>query len=112
MALPTTITGISTAVACAGPFKSSGGNYYFFGVNSTNSDKIDALKASDPTSSFSVAGTSPTPISTVAVQWITAVQVSDVIHLACAINAGGTSASCNFAYYTFDMSTDTWSSKE
>ncbi len=53
MALPVTITGISTAVGCVGPFQSSGGNYYFFGLDSTNANTVQAFKATDPTSSFS-----------------------------------------------------------
>ena len=45
MALPVTITGISTAVAPVGPFKSSGGGYYFFGRDGTTATTLQAYKA-------------------------------------------------------------------
>jgi hypothetical protein len=45
MALPVTITGISTAVAPVGPFKATNGNYYFFGRDGTTATTLQAYKA-------------------------------------------------------------------
>jgi hypothetical protein len=45
MALPVTITGISTAVAPVGPFKSTGGAYYFFGRDGTTATTLQAYKS-------------------------------------------------------------------
>jgi hypothetical protein len=44
MALPVTITGISTAVAPVGPFKATNGNYYFFGRDGTTATTLQAYK--------------------------------------------------------------------
>jgi len=48
VALPTIISGISTAVAPVGPFKSSGGNYYFFGRDGTTATTLQAYKSIAP----------------------------------------------------------------
>jgi len=45
MALPVAISGISTAVAPVGPFKSSGGAYYFFGRDGTTATTLQSYKA-------------------------------------------------------------------
>src|SRR5689334_5826984 len=107
MALPTTITGISTAVACVGPFISSGGNVYFFGKDGTTATTLNCMKATDPTSSFSSIATK-TGFST-AVQALAGYQVSDVIHL---IVIDGATTSVNAKYQTFDMSSDTFVTAE
>lgn len=104
MALPTTITGISTAVACVGPFKSSGGNFYFIGRDSGDSTQIQCQKATDPTSSFSAVGTDQSPGVTVAA--LAAYQVSDVIHVVS--GADGGLGNARFDYYTFNMASDAW----
>lgn len=107
MALPTTISGISTAVACVGPFKSSAGNYYFIGVSSSTTTKLQAQKATDPTSSFSAVGTDPTGSSSVAIAAVAAYQVSDVVHVVSC--GGGSSLTSEYRYHTFDMASDAWS---
>lgn len=107
MALPTTITGISTAISCVGPYKSSAGNVYFFGRDGTTATTLQAFKATDPTSSFASIDTE-TGFST-AVQHISGYQVGDVIHL-CVID--GATTSVNAKYQTFDMSSDTFVTAE
>ncbi len=107
MALPTTITGIATDVACVGPFISSGGNVYFFGKDSSTATTLQAFKATDPTTSFSSIATK-TGFST-AVQALSGFQVADVIHL-CVID--GATTSVNAKYQTFDMSSDTFVTAE
>lgn len=107
MALPVTISGISTAVACVGPFKSSGGNYYFFGRDGTTATTLQAFKATDPSSSWSSV-TSNTGFTTT-INSISGYQQSDVIHLA-VMDGSGTSV--NLKYRTFDMSSDSFVTSE
>lgn len=107
MALPVTITGISTAVLTAGPFKSSGGNFYFFGRDNTTATTLQAYKATDPTSSWSSIATNTG--FTTAVQFIAGVQDSDVIHLAV---IDGSGSSVNLKYRTFNMATDAFVTSE
>jgi hypothetical protein len=57
MALPVTITGISTAVAPVGPFKSTNGNYYFFGLDGTTATTLQAYKAGAGATIYSIATT-------------------------------------------------------
>lgn len=106
MALPTTITGIGTDVSCAGPFKSSGGNIYFVGKESSGLRRLIAMKATDPTSSFSAVGSDPNYTGNIPVKHIAAFQVSDVIHIV-ASASGGTTTN-EYRYFTFDMSSDSW----
>jgi hypothetical protein len=107
MALPTTITGLSTTVATVGPFKSSGGNFYIIGVNSSDATKAQAQKASDPTSSFSAVGTDT--VTGASQLYLAACQVSDTVHV---LIAHGASSSRNYRYVAFDMSTDSWGTGE
>lgn len=101
MALPVTITGISTVVACVGAYKSSGGNYYFFGRDSSGSATLQAFKATDPTSAWaSVASTSLTNNILGSVSY----QVGDVIHLFAATPP----STQTYRYTQFNMSTETF----
>lgn len=104
MALPLSLSGLTVTIGVCGPFKSSGGNYYIVGRSSAATTKLQAQKASDPTSSFSAVGTDPSPGASVTV-FLGAIQSSDKILIVALSNNGG-----NSVYYEFDMSTDTWSS--
>lgn len=101
MALPTTITGIDTAVACVGPYISSGGNVYFFGRDGTTATTLQAYKATDPTSSFSSVDTETGFGSTI--RQIAGYQVGDKIHLVVGQHDGSVA---DYAYINFDMSSD------
>jgi len=103
MALPTTITGISTLVSCVGPFISSGGNVYFFGVDGTTATTLQAFKATDPTSSFASIATQGQGQN---IQGIAGYQVSDVIYLAMSMGTGTSDTTINIIYATFNMATD------
>jgi len=63
MALPLTITGISTAVAPAGPFRSSAGGYYFFGRDSTTATTLQAYQSGKTVAQVSIvpANSASTP---------------------------------------------------
>lgn len=101
MALPTTISNLAVDPAVLGPFKSSAGNFYVFGKDSANGTVLRAMKATDPTSSFSSIATK-TGFST-AILTMRAVRVSDVIHI---ILMDGTATSTNLKYQTFNMAND------
>lgn len=108
MALPVTITGIATAVATCGPFKSSGGNYYFIGRDGTTNSTLQAYKATDPTSSFSSAASKTgwgTNVLNIAV-----CRDGDILHVVTGNNPS--SARSDYTYCQFDMSTDTWGTQE
>lgn len=107
MALPVTITGITATIPVAGPFKSSGGNFYFIGVSSADATKIRAYKATDPTSSWSNVGTDPAITNAVSVNWVSVWQDGDTLHVATA-STPSTSTNSDYYYKTFDMSSDAW----
>lgn len=110
MALPVTISGIDTAVACAGPFKSSGGNFYFFGRSSSSAPTLVAMKATDPTSSFSSVDTEVMGGGG-SILAIAAFQDGDTIHIAVALESSVTT-NTEYCYTTFDCSTDTIAADE
>lgn len=101
MALPTTLSGLKTppTAPVLGPFQSSGGNYYVIGRDSTNANFFLALKASDPTSSFSSAGTFGS--TNVPYSYDSAFQSGNVIYIV--------SSGSPVYFTTFTMDTDTWS---
>lgn len=112
MALPTTIGGISLladnpGAAPVGPFKSSAGNYYVIGESGAASTHIRAIKASDPTTSFSAVGTDITALTN-SLAFLSAFQVGDVIHVA----ANDSGSTTTIDYVTFNMATDTWGTVE
>ena len=101
MALPVTISGLVHAtgsITVSRPFISSGGNVYVIGRESTT---LGAYKATDPTSSFSAVGTSP---SLTNINNLNAVQVGDVLHVVTA--SASASTSVDYKYHTFNMATD------
>lgn len=83
--------------------------YYFIGQSSSDNTKIQCQKATDPTSSFSSIATY-TSFSTNNVEFISAFQVGDVIHLVASGEAVTTSV--QYRYFTFDMSSDTFVTNE
>lgn len=103
MALPVTISGISTAVPCAGPFKSSGGNFYFVGRDGTTGGTLQVFKATDPSSSWSSIASSNLGVQSF--QHISACQNGDVIHIA-AVDDVNSATNAGVTYYTFNMATD------
>lgn len=110
MALPVTISDVSfpSENYYIGPFLSSAGNVYVI-PRRASTGRIEAQKATDPTSSFSIvsAGTGPlVQAGTLTSAWC--YQVVDVIHLAF-LDFG---ASSSLSYCNFDMSTDTWTAEE
>jgi hypothetical protein len=106
MALPTAITGFSTAANShqnkTQPFISSGGNVYIFGKTTTTTN-LAAFKATDPETSFSAVGTDVTVGGTIL--WVDAFQVDDVIHV---VTTSGSSGDLDYDYHTFNMATDAW----
>lgn len=76
--------------------------FYFFGLNSTTNSRIDAMKATDPTSSWSsVANT--TFNSSGQKQWLSGYQAGNVIHL---ITVDGIAGTQQHKYQQFNMATD------
>jgi hypothetical protein len=114
MALPVSLSGLATTEqSClVGPFKSSGGNYYFIGKGTANLITLRAFKATDPTSAFSNVGTDfsvtgePTP--DVGIEQVSAWQDGDTIHVATAAESTVGSSDTDYAYHTFSMSSDSW----
>jgi hypothetical protein len=104
MALPLGISGISTAVACVGPYKSSGGNYYFFGRDNTTATTLQAYKSTAPDIVWSSISTKTG--FTTAILVLAGYQVADVIHLL--VLDGTMSTSVATKYVSFDMATDTF----
>ena len=112
MALPTTISGIGFHQP---PYRSgklvfisSTGNVYIIGLDSTNSYIVRAMKATDPTSSFSEVDSANRPVTTsptVGVAAIDVYQVGDVLHI---VTQGSSSPSLALFYHTFNMATDSW----
>jgi hypothetical protein len=108
MALPVTVGNLSTAIAPVGPFRSSSGNFYIFGRDATTATTLQAIKATDPTSSFSSVSTKTG--FTTAILEVGAYQVADVIHFV--VTDGTLASSLNRKYQTFDMSSDTFVTAE
>lgn len=105
MALPVTLSNLTAGTLSAvGPFRSSAGNYYVFGRSTADTTKIQAQKATDPTSSFSAVGTDDTfGQATGARTWLAGWQDGDTVHLVVGITSNST-----FRYNSFSMATDAW----
>jgi hypothetical protein len=104
MALPVTITGINLTVAPAGPFRSSAGNFYFFGRDGTTATTLQAFKATDPTTSWASVATKTG--FTTAILNLASYRVADVIHLL--VQDGTASTSQATKYVSFNMANDTF----
>jgi len=105
MALPVTITGISTAVAPVGPFKSSGGNYYFFGRDGvSNPALLRAYKSTAPDTSW--AGVASVDLGAGdTINALSGYQVNDLVYIAASRNdASATSLTLSI----FNCATDTF----
>lgn len=101
MAFPTTLTTqspASTHFQCGGfrPFISSAGNVYIVARDPVTTQDYDILKATDPTSSFSVAANMSGPASA---RNIAVAQDGDKLHIV-------VTDSANIYYGRFDMSDD------
>ena len=86
-----------------GPFKSSAGNFYFFGRDSVNTGHIEPHKASDPTSSFTAQTTKlMSSGNTTAIEAAVCYQQGDLVYVFTQISTGA-------VYHNrFDMATDAW----
>lgn len=111
MALPVTISGVTypRANSFLGPYKSSGGNFYFVAFDTTSS-KVAVYKATDPTSSFTEQDSANRPatlgLSTLANTFLTIVQDSDILRMA------QSDGDFDAFYHDFNMGTDTWATKD
>jgi hypothetical protein len=113
MALPVSLSGILTSGtgSVLGPYKSSGGNYYFIARDNTNTNRLKAYKATDPTTSWSNVGTNQdvTGASTSSTNGsIGGCQNGDVIAVVTCLESTTAANSCR-RFFLFDMSSDTWS---
>jgi hypothetical protein len=104
MALPTDISALLDT-AIAGPFMSSAGNVYVFGRSDAATDTLRAIKATDPTSSFSAVGSDQDPYN-LFLRGVSAHQVGDVIHIIG--NFHSSESAVSYRYLTFNMATDAW----
>lgn len=103
MALPVTITGIALNVATVGPYKSSGGNFYFFGKDASTATTLQCYKAIDPTDAWSSVATQAGFSGLI--REIFGYQEEDIVHL---LVVDGASSHFNYKYVTFNMATDTF----
>jgi hypothetical protein len=111
MALPVSLSGLATGHATlAGPFKSSGGNYYFLGRSGTTANQIRAFKATDPTTSFSNVGTdfAVTGGTTRGILQVSAWQDGDTLHVATSCDGAADDLLTTYTYHEFSMSSDSW----
>lgn len=107
MAFPTTISNVTfNALHGQGrsrPYISAGGNVYMVLIDSVSGTDIDVLKATDPTSSFSVVAS--TTLTTGNPDGVGTVQDGDTIHIVTTDSAN------DVLYHLFDMSDDTWTTQ-
>jgi hypothetical protein len=109
MALPTTVP-LQANKRVVGSFKSSAGNYYIFGVDGATATTLQAMKATDPTTSWGSIATKTTGFAT-SIDGLAGVQNGDTIHMIVS-TITTVNTSCSFIYQTFDMSTDTFPLQE
>lgn len=106
MPLPVTISGVNTRGA--GPSKSSAGNFYAPWINS-GATGIAIIKATDPSSSWSVVTNSSTLSSGGLLQYVNVDQVGDVLHIvASELNAN----TLKLFYLRYDMSSESFTLTE
>jgi hypothetical protein len=115
MALPLALsTSVNPTGGFAGPFKSSGGNFYIIARDSLNANKIIVLKSASPTTSwttlsgitFTVANAGQPAQAQIGS--VDGVQDGDVIHVASALPDATTPTSTRIHYHKFSMASDTW----
>lgn len=106
MAFPTTIsTTVDLYHGCGGPFASSTNNVYVI-TRDPGGGSLHAFKATDPSSSWSAAGTDPAMTSGNTIRAMAACQVGDIIHV---VTRDAAAANSNqIRYHVFDMSSDSW----
>lgn len=112
MALPVTISGVQwpEGPSDIGPFTSRSGNVYFFNVTSADLGTLGAWKATDPTSSFSAAGTVDIGGTTFSIYAISAKIRSNTVHIAIATHDGNLDGEVH--YVTYNLSTDSFGTPE
>ena len=103
MALPTQVHSNGDLGGFHGPFKSSGGSFYAF---APNVDTLRALRATDPTDSWTAQDTAgePTIFGTIVGAMYNCVQDGDVIHIVSTVPG----VSPTVDYHQFNMATDNW----
>ena len=99
MALPVTILAAAGVAGHQPPVKSSKGDYYV--IIRASDTAIDAYKATDPTSSFSVQDAASNPAAFATLEVLSYRQWGNEIRIA-------TYDGAIYEYHVFDMSTDTW----
>lgn len=82
--------------------------FYFLGRDGTTANLLKAMKATDPTSSFSSTGTAPSVSFSApnTIEQISAYQVGNLIHIIYCIQ--GTTNTSNYVYTQYNMATDTF----
>jgi hypothetical protein len=108
MALPVTITGISTAVAPVGPFLAPNGAFYLFGRDATTATTLQAYKSTAPDTSWASVRTQLGFSTAIAV--LQGYQVGAVIHLL--IQHGTISSAVATNWISFNTATDTFATSE
>lgn len=106
------LSGLSSSVPLAGPFKSSGGAFYLFGRDGTTSTTLQAYKSTNPVVSASSSSWASIATNTgfsTAVQYVAGFQSGTIIYLAV---IDGATTSVNLKYRTFDTSSDTFVTSE
>ena len=107
MALPVTISGVATGPNLTkwsgGPYKSSGGSYYAVLVDSTTTSKLAVVKATDPTSSFSIQDATNAPNVGAAPYSVWVFPDGDDLKICTAA-----AADAEYRYHVFHMATDLW----
>lgn len=82
--------------------------YYFFGRDSVQNLGIDAMKATDPTSSWTkIASTVIQNFTGDQIQHLSAFQVGNIVHIV-GDNTGSVAGSVSIGYTQYNMSTDTF----
>ncbi len=104
MPLPVTITGglLSLQNSYQGPYKSSGGNFYFIGGLAADVSVVSAYKATDPTDSFTEQDTSNRPDSIFRNNSQSTFRKGDILYVGLQNNEE------DVFHAQFDMANDIW----
>jgi hypothetical protein len=108
MALPFDLSALATALdnfTRGGPFISSTGNVYAVLIDAGDTTKLTAIKASDPSASWSAKDGAHAPVANALGYCLHAYQALDVLHVVTETFDG---SQYHVQYHTFDMSTDLW----
>jgi hypothetical protein len=80
--------------------------HYIFGFSTNATRQLQALKATDPTTSWAAIGSNPAITGNLPCTALAGFQVGTVIHLLAGIS--GSNAANDVRYYTFNTATDAW----